>query len=135
MKPSEVIGRLLAYESRKGPTPTPPKKQKSLALKSIKVEKNEEDSDEEIALMTRKFKQFMKFEKKGFGSKGKFVKKKAHFKKVEQNQEKDHKKGVQCYECSGFGHIAPECANLKKKNKGKVMAVTWSDSDDLEEEN
>src|SRR5579862_4776066 len=58
MKSSEVIGRLLAYESRKGPTPTPPKKQKSLALKSTKVEKNEEDSDEEIALMTRKFKQF-----------------------------------------------------------------------------
>jgi hypothetical protein len=133
MKPSEVIGRLLAYESRKGPTSTPPKKQKSLALKSIKVEKDEEDSDEEIALMAKKFKQFMRFEKKGFGSKGKFVKKKAPFKKVEQTQEKDHKKGVQCYECSGFGHIAPECANLKKK-RGKAMAVTWSDSDDLEEE-
>ncbi|KAK1576219.1 hypothetical protein Q3G72_011991 [Acer saccharum] len=26
MKPSEVIGRLLAYESRKAPTTTPPKK-------------------------------------------------------------------------------------------------------------
>ena len=46
MKPSEVIGRLLAYESGKGPTFTPPKKQKSLALKSIKVEKDKEDSNE-----------------------------------------------------------------------------------------
>ena len=44
--------------------------------------------------MAKKFKQFMRFEKKGFGSKGKFVKKKVHFKKVKQTQEKDHKKGV-----------------------------------------
>ena len=45
MKPNEVIGRLLAYESRKGPTSTstPPRKQKSFALKSIKVEKDKED--------------------------------------------------------------------------------------------
>ncbi|KAK1560487.1 hypothetical protein Q3G72_027158 [Acer saccharum] len=133
MKPSEVIGRLLAYESRKAPTTTPLKKQKSFALKTIKVEKEEENLDEEIALMTKKFKQFMRFDKKGFGSKGNFVKKKTHFKKVEQTQEKDHKKGVQCYECSGYEHIAPECANLKKK-KGKALAVTWSDSDDLEKE-
>ena len=83
--------------------------------------------------MAKKFKQFMRFEKKGFGSKGKFVKKKTPFKKVEQTQEKDHKKGVQCYECSGFEHITPECANLKKK-RGKAMTVTWSDNDDLEEE-
>ncbi|KAK4853336.1 hypothetical protein QYF36_007474 [Acer negundo] len=79
MKPSEVIGRLLAHEFRKAPTTTPLKKKKSLALKSIKVEKEEEDSDEEIALMVKKFKQFMRFEKKIFGSKGKFVKKKTSF--------------------------------------------------------
>ena len=94
MKPSEVIRRLLAYESRKAPTTTPPKKQKSLALKTIKVEKEEEKSDEEIVLIAKKFKQFIRFEKKGFGSKGKFVKKKPPFNKVEQTQEKDHKKGV-----------------------------------------
>ena len=61
------------------------------------------------------------------------MKNKAPYKKVEQTQENNHKKGVQCYKCSGFGHIAPECANLKKK-RGKAMAVTWSDNDDLEEE-
>ena len=65
MKPSEVIGRLLAYESRMGPTSTPLKKQKSLTLKNIKVEKDEEDSVEEIALMAKKFKQFMRFEIQG----------------------------------------------------------------------
>ena len=38
--------------------------------------------DEEIALMAKKFKQFMRFEKKGFGSKGKFIKKKTRMKKL-----------------------------------------------------
>ncbi|KAK4838172.1 hypothetical protein QYF36_011629 [Acer negundo] len=37
------------FESKvTGPTTTPPKKQKSLALKSTKVEKKEEESDEEL---------------------------------------------------------------------------------------
>ncbi|KAI9154015.1 hypothetical protein LWI28_019912 [Acer negundo] len=94
MKPSEVIGRLLVYESMKAPKTTPPKKQKSIALKTIKVEKKEKDPDEEIALIAKKFKQFMRFENKGLGSKGKFVKKKTLFKKVEQTLEKDHKKGI-----------------------------------------
>ncbi|KAK0605193.1 hypothetical protein LWI29_024009 [Acer saccharum] len=71
MKPSEVIGRHLAYESRKGPTSTPPKKQKGIALKTSKVEKEENyDSDEEMALLMIRFKKFYKSEKKGFGSKG-----------------------------------------------------------------
>ena len=39
MKPSEVIGRLLAYESGKGPTSTPSKMLKGIALKASKVEK------------------------------------------------------------------------------------------------
>ena len=30
MKPSEVIGRLLAYESRKAPSSTPPKSKREL---------------------------------------------------------------------------------------------------------
>ena len=46
MKLSEVIGRLLAYESRKATT-SPPKKKKNLALKTSKVEKEEDDLDED----------------------------------------------------------------------------------------
>ena len=42
MKPSEVIGRLLAYESRKATT-SPHKKKKNLALKTFKMENEEED--------------------------------------------------------------------------------------------
>ncbi|KAI9191023.1 hypothetical protein LWI28_002373 [Acer negundo] len=35
IKPSEVIGRLLAYESRKAPSSTPPKKHKGISFKSL----------------------------------------------------------------------------------------------------
>ncbi|KAK1552795.1 hypothetical protein Q3G72_023586 [Acer saccharum] len=71
MKSSEVIGRLLAYESRKNPTSIPPKKQKGIALKVSKVEKEEnDDSNEDMALLMKRFKKFVKSEKKGFGSKG-----------------------------------------------------------------
>ncbi|KAK0584411.1 hypothetical protein LWI29_012856 [Acer saccharum] len=88
MKPSEVIRRLLAYESRKAPSISPPKKQKGIALKASKVEKEEKgDSDEDTALLLRRFKKFVKFEKKGFGSKGQDLKKKAPFKSFEPRQE------------------------------------------------
>ena len=61
MKPSEVIGRLLAYESRKGPSSSPSKKQKGIALRASKVEKEDkDDSDEDMALLLRRFKKFVK---------------------------------------------------------------------------
>jgi hypothetical protein len=133
MKPSEVIGRLLAYESRKGPSSSPPKKQKGIALRASKVEKEDkDDSDEDMALLVKKFKKFVKFEKKGHASKGQELKKRVPFKKFEHRQENREGKGVQCYECGGIGHFSPDCGNLKYK-KEKVMAATWSDSDDSEE--
>ena len=134
MKPSEVIGRLLAYKSRKGPTNTPPKKQKGIALKVSKVEKEDNnDSDDDMALLMRRFMKFIKFEKKGFGSKCQDLKKKAPFNKFEPRQEKSERKEIQCFEYGGIGHIAPDYGNLKNKKKGKVMAATWSGSDDSDE--
>ena len=133
MKPSEVIGRLLAYESRKGPSSTPSKKQKEIALNASKVRKEDRgDLDEDMVLMFQRFKKFVKFEKSGFGSKGQDLKKKAPFKKLEPREENRERKGVQCYECGGIGHISPDCGNLKNKRE-KVMAATWSNSDDSEE--
>ena len=70
MKPSEVIGRLLAYESRKGPsTTTPPKKAKGIALKASKDAKEaKHESDEDMALFVKRFNKVMGFKKKkGFG--------------------------------------------------------------------
>ncbi|KAK0583521.1 hypothetical protein LWI29_037786 [Acer saccharum] len=132
MKPSEVIGRLLAYESRKGPISTPTKKQKGIALKTSKDEKEEKkvDSDEDLALFVKRFNKVMKFRRKSFGSKGQDLKKKGSFKKFEPRQERTERKGVRCFECGGIGHFAPDCANHVEKKKGKVMAATWSGSSD-----
>ncbi|KAK1568500.1 hypothetical protein Q3G72_025203 [Acer saccharum] len=75
VKSSEVIGRLLAYESRKAPSSTPLKKHKGTALKASKEEKkkNKIDSDEDFALFVKRFNKVMKFRKKGFGSEGHFA--------------------------------------------------------------
>ncbi|PNX85016.1 gag-protease polyprotein [Trifolium pratense] len=36
------------------------------------------------------------------------------------------RKGVQCHECEGYGHIRTECATFLKKQK-KGLTVSWSD--------
>ena len=81
MKPSEVMGRLLAYESRKAPTSSSPKKQKGIALISSKVEKEDDDSDEDMAQMMSRFKKFLRLQKNDS-------------KKVEPSQEKSSRKGI-----------------------------------------
>jgi hypothetical protein len=45
------------------------------------------------------------------------------------------KKGIQCFECSGFGHVQKECPNYLKK-KRQAFATCWSEdgSDNDEEE-
>jgi hypothetical protein len=46
--------------------------------------------------------------------------------------EKKDPRGPQCFECSGFGHIRTECANLKKQ-RGKAFNATLSDESEKEE--
>ena len=136
MKPSEVIGRLLANESRKAPSSTPPKKSKGITLKASKDAKEaKNDSDEDLALFVKRFNKVMGFKKKkGFGSRGQDLKKKCPFKKFEPRQERTERKGVRYFECGGISHFAPECANHNDKKKGKVMATTWSGSSDYSNE-
>ena len=89
MNPSEVIGRLLTYESRKATT-LPPKKKKNFSLKTSKVEKEDDDSDEDMALLAKRFKKFLKLQKNGF-------------KKVEPIQENSSIKGIQCLNVEDLG--------------------------------
>ena len=35
----------------------------------------------------------------------------------------------QYFECHGYGHIAHDYPNKKKKKESKILTVTWSDSD------
>ncbi|KAK0591201.1 hypothetical protein LWI29_036893 [Acer saccharum] len=106
MKPSEIIGRLLAYESRKAPTSSSPKKQKGIALKTSQVEKQDDDSDEDMAQMVTRFKKFLRLQRNDS-------------KKVEPSQDKSSRKGIQCFKCGGYGHISKACTNLKEKEKWK----------------
>ena len=39
-------------------------------------------------------------------------------------------KGIQCYECKGYGHIANDCEN--KKSKKKALNTTWEDETSYE---
>ena len=87
------------------------KKKKAIALKtSQKVreeEKNEDSSDDdnEIAMITRGFKKFLK---------------RKSFSRQRDNKKFDGKKNkeVTCYEYNKSGHIRSEYPKLKFKNKG-----------------
>ena len=78
---------------------------------------NEENDDDELALLTKNFKKFLKNVGKNSkinSSSTKNTKGKTSSKSVDSS----NKKGIQCRECEGYGHIQSECANtLKKKSK------------------
>ena len=57
-----------------------------------------------------------------------------NFSNNKKNFSKTQPQGAQCFECSGFGHMARECPNRQKKKK-KVLAATWDDSDSEKEPN
>ncbi|XP_061993283.1 uncharacterized protein LOC133711109 [Rosa rugosa] len=133
----ELIGNLTTYEME-----LPDEmKSKSIALKVKKDIEDEstyeEDADEdEIDLVTRKFRKFLKDRKsKRSESRSDSSSKNTRIKEKPGNKvlrfERAH--APKCFACEGFGHIASECANTLKKSKNKrnkAMNVTWSDSED-----
>ncbi|XP_061993585.1 uncharacterized protein LOC133711490 [Rosa rugosa] len=139
----ELIGNLTTYEME-----LPDEmKSKSIALKVKKdiedESTDEEDADEdEIDLVTRKFRKFLK-DRKFKRSESRFdssskntrIKEKPGNKvlRFERAHEKRNNNAPKCFACEGFGHIASDCANTLKKSKNKrnkAMNVTWSDSED-----
>jgi hypothetical protein len=60
------------------------------------------------------------------------LRKAPHTTDIEEAEKKDPR-GPQCFECSGFGYIRTECANLKKQ-RGKNFNATLSDESEKEEE-
>ena len=93
---------------------------------------SEDDAvEKDIAYLAKKFQKFLKFKNSGkFGDKGKFQssgREKREFKKKD-GKESQSTQDVTCFECDGHGHFKKECPNYLK-SKGKVYAITLSDSD------
>ncbi|KAI5348491.1 hypothetical protein L3X38_001378 [Prunus dulcis] len=113
LKVQELIGSIQTYEMKH----LAPKKSKNVAFKVVNEEddghSNEDCSDEELTILTRRFMNFLKNQdprsrdSKGINSKNRFVN-----------------------YTDGYGHISSECANTLKKqkdSKNKAMHITWSD--------
>jgi hypothetical protein len=136
MRIEELVGSLQTYKYFLPPV----RKAKTIALKAFKASKkksrvsSDEDSDideDAVRMLVKNFERFMKNNKfkKKFSDK---LRKAPHTAESEKAEKKDPK-GLQCFECSGFGHIRTECANLKKL-KGKAFNAILSDEFEKEEE-
>ena len=124
----ELVGSLMTHEiTMNGHMEEESKRKKSIALKFIKVDSEDEEvldeDDVAYSYFTRKYK--------------KFIKRKKQFKKHLTNQkeskgEKSKNDEVICYECKKPGHIRTDCPLLKssKKSKKKAMKATQDDSDE-----
>jgi hypothetical protein len=136
IKIEEIVGSLQTYEYSLPPI----RKAKTIALKASKASKkksrvtSDEDSDideDVVAMLAKNFERFMKSNK--FKKKFSNRLRKAPYTTDTEEAEKKDPRGSQCFECSGFGHIRTECANLKKQ-KGKAFNETLSDESEKEEE-
>ncbi|VFQ98034.1 unnamed protein product [Cuscuta campestris] len=117
---------------------------KQIAFHSHNTEEEDDDEDpsdgdyqEQLSLITKQFKkQWM--QKKGRtnyqaeSSKG-FQFRNPRPKESRAPADDSKRRGPQCFECGGFGHIQSECANNLKK-KRQAFVSTWSDEEDDSEE-
>ena len=86
-----------------------------IASVTSKVESKEFDSDEKVTLMIKRFRRFMKSQKKGMSSKVKEEKKMTLLKKDKASKDFSSRIDDPCLKCGGFGHIPSMCGNLKHK--------------------
>ncbi|GMH31502.1 hypothetical protein Nepgr_033345 [Nepenthes gracilis] len=138
LKIEELVGSLQTYEH----TLPQSKKNKSLALKSSREERNRDSdeescSDDDFALFVKKFKKFLKKNNSSSEKMDVDLKRSHKFEKKDRRELKDHKskntQGVQCHECKGFGHYRAECPNLKRQ-QGQAFKANVTLSVDEEEE-
>ncbi|XP_060959367.1 uncharacterized protein LOC133030592 [Cannabis sativa] len=99
---------------------------------SKEVDLSESFTDANLALLAKNYARFLKknFKKTNPGNKENTSRRNFPGPNRQSQQSEKKGKGIQCHECSGFGHIQAECANTLKKKK--ALAVTWSDSEEEE---
>ncbi|KAH1114491.1 hypothetical protein J1N35_007869 [Gossypium stocksii] len=128
----QLIGSLLTHEMRlkEGVEEEKVEKKKiSVALKSTIIKESESsDKNKEMTMFPKRFKRFMKSNKKT-----RFQRKEGL--KLESTKEKDP---IICYKCKKPRHIKFNCPQWKKKEsskqKHKANVVSWSDEDSSNEE-
>ncbi|GMI76746.1 hypothetical protein HRI_001343900 [Hibiscus trionum] len=140
LKLDALVGSLLTHEiMRKGREQEKKmvekkeveKKKVGIALKASQLENDSsEDEEEEMAMLAKRFTQFMK------SNRGRKFMRRRDFKSKNKEEEIDQ---ITCYECNKPGHIRSECPQLKKKsfgrkNKLKAQIATWSDDESSVEE-
>ncbi|GAV78175.1 zf-CCHC domain-containing protein [Cephalotus follicularis] len=84
------------------------KKKKVIALKYTSNEETDNESDQELALITRKFKKFLESKKK--------IGRKPFRKGNTQKGESSKIEEIICYECNKPGHYKSDCPRLKKRS-------------------
>ncbi|KAG8639749.1 hypothetical protein MANES_14G166140v8 [Manihot esculenta] len=128
----ELLGNLIDYEMtlKREQVEEPNKMKKNIALRVASEDTSEEEeeiSEEELALVTRRIRKLL-FQNKKFIPRKNFRKEKG---------ESSKKEVVICYECNKPGHYKVDCPKLKKpikKFKKKAFKATWDESSDTEEE-
>lgn len=88
---------------------------RTTAFQASSKKENREEDDEEMALLTQKFKRFLWGERD--------VKRMDHDRKTSSNDEER-----KCFNCDRIGHIAINCRVKQSKGK-KALAVTWDDDE------
>ena len=129
----ELIGSLLAYEAelaaeKAQDEETAKEKKSSLALNAMKnsrksrveSDSDEELDDEQIALVVRKFRKYLKFPNQG----GRDYSNKSGHKRRDIDESKDSQ--LRCFECDKSGHVRANCPKLKSRYPSKnVVGATW----------
>lgn len=82
-----------------------------------------DSSYEELILVAKRFKKFLKTIVET-----NFLK----WLKSSQGKKEKSSQGIQCHECSSYGHIQTKCSNYKK-SMGNAMNVTLSNESDFDD--
>jgi predicted nucleic acid-binding Zn ribbon protein len=141
MKVEELVGSFQTFEVL---LPRP-KNSKNLAFniktikgKSVDLSDEESRDDEEIAMIARNFRKFLRNNGNFRSRESKNSMNPSHEvrdnyeDRNDENQKNKLSRGCKCHECGGIGHIRVDCGNLINL-KGSAFNVTQSDESDNEE--